>query len=74
MFNPKTESHISSQRWESKHSSIEMAQFQTGPRAKTAHIKNDTLLCNYLKIIRFFYRHFDYKKKKNVFFFSFECY
>ena len=38
-----------------------MAQFQTGPRAETAHVNNGPLLCNYLKIVRFFYRHFDYK-------------
>ena len=38
-----------------------MAQFQNGHRAETAHIKNDPLLWSYLKIIRFFYRHFDYK-------------
>ena len=38
-----------------------MAQFQNGPRAETAHIKNGPLLLSYLKIIRFFYRHFDYK-------------
>ena len=40
-----------------------MAQFQNGPRAETAHIKNGPLLWSYLKIIRIFYRHFDYKKK-----------
>ena len=44
-----------------KRSSIKMAQFQNGPRAETAHIKNGPLLWRYLKIIRFFYRHFDYE-------------
>ena len=47
-----------------------MAQFQNGPRAETAHIKNGLLLWSYLKIITFFYRHFDYKIR---FFFSLGC-
>ena len=53
-----------------KWSSIKMAQFQNGPRAETAHIKNGPLLWCYLKIIRFFDRHFDYKISLFVFFHS----
>ena len=44
-----------------KRSCIKMTQFQNGPTTETAHINNGSLLCSYLKIIRFFYRHFDYK-------------
>ena len=44
-------------------------QFQNGPRAETAHIKNGPLLWSYLKIFRFFYRHFDYKISLFVCFF-----
>ena len=44
-----------------KRSCIKKTQFQNGPTAETAHINNGSLLCSYLKIIRFFYRHFDYK-------------
>ena len=46
-----------------------MAQFQNGPRAEMAHIKNGPLLWSYLKIFRFFYRHFDYKISLFVCFF-----
>ena len=48
---------------------MKMAQFQNGLRAETAHIKNDPLLWSYLKSIRFFYRHLDYKISLFVFFF-----
>ena len=37
-----------------KRSCIKMTQFQNGPTAETAHINNGSLLCSYLKIIRFF--------------------
>ena len=45
---------------------VKKAHFQNGlvskwPSSKTAYINNGSLLCSYLKIIRFFYRHFDYK-------------
>ena len=38
-----------------KRSCIKMTQFQNGPTAETAHINNGSLLCSYLKIIRFFF-------------------
>ena len=55
---------------------LKTAHFQNGPvskwhSSKTAHIKNGPLLSSYLKIIRFFYRHFDYKISLFVWFFFF---
>ena len=38
LFNLTKENHTCSQGWGSKRSSIKTARFQTGPRAKTAHI------------------------------------